>query len=82
MAEGACSTNTALARRCSDVAAQDHPFGFSARPRIREDGSTNMLLWECSVPGKAGTAWEGTDYALTLGAHAVRHAVPGRASAS
>ena len=32
------------------------------------DGSTNLLVWDCKVPGKAGTAWEGADFALTLGA--------------
>jgi hypothetical protein len=39
--------------------AQDHPFGFVARPRSLPDGSTDLLKWECVVPGKKGAAEQG-----------------------
>ena len=76
MAQGASawrSSGLRVATSCASRADgyarnQDHPFGFAARPRVMPDGSTNLLLWDCKVPGKAGTAWEGADFALTLGA--------------
>ena len=68
-ARGARCAAAGVSSACgSRTPRQDHPFGFSARTRILADGSTNILLWDCQVPGKAGTAWEGADYALTLGA--------------
>jgi ubiquitin-conjugating enzyme E2 I len=32
---------------------KDRPYGFMARPVNAEDGSVNLLKWECGVPGKA-----------------------------
>ena len=43
-----------------------HPFGYYARAAKHTDGSTNLLVWKCGVPGKAGTAWEGGTYKVTL----------------
>jgi|TARA_B110000977_G_scaffold191570_1_gene263882 ubiquitin-conjugating enzyme E2 I len=37
---------------------KDHPHGFVARPKPNKDGSVDMLIWECKIPGKAGTLWE------------------------
>ncbi len=37
---------------------RDHPYGFIARPKRMPDGSTNMNVWEASIPGRAGTPWE------------------------
>lgn len=31
---------------------KDHPFGFVARPTKNTDGTLNLMLWECSIPGK------------------------------
>ena len=45
---------------------KDHPFGFVAKPATNEDGSTNLMRWNCLLPGKAGTDWEGGLYPLTL----------------
>ena len=45
---------------------KDHPFGFVAKPATNADGSTNLLRWNCLLPGKAGTDWEGGLYPLTL----------------
>ena len=44
----------------------DHPFGFVARPISNPDGSTNMLKWECEIPGPKGSPWEAGAYALTM----------------
>ena len=45
---------------------KDHPVGFFARPSRNADGSTNMLKWNCGVPGKAGTIWAGGTYKVDL----------------
>lgn len=31
---------------------KDHPHGFYARPQTLGDGSTNLMVWECGIPGK------------------------------
>ncbi|MEW5303544.1 MAG: hypothetical protein WDW36_006225 [Sanguina aurantia] len=41
---------------------KDHPFSFVAKPSDLPDGSSDMMLWKCKVPGKAGTSWEGGLY--------------------
>ncbi len=46
---------------------QDHPHGFVAKPRAAADGSTDLLTWDCLLPGREGTPWEGASYAATLG---------------
>jgi hypothetical protein len=35
------------------------PFGFQAKPTERNDGSVDMMLWNCIIPGKEGTNWDG-----------------------
>ncbi|KAK9793753.1 hypothetical protein WJX73_000315 [Symbiochloris irregularis] len=45
---------------------RDKPFGFVAKPEQRADGSTNMMLWKCLVPGKENTAWQGGSYPVTI----------------
>ncbi|XP_065065752.1 SUMO-conjugating enzyme UBC9-B-like [Rhopilema esculentum] len=45
---------------------KDHPFGFVAKPAKNEDGTLNMMQWECSIPGKKGTPWEGATYKLKI----------------
>lgn len=37
---------------------KDHPLGFYARP-ANIQGNTDLFRWECGVPGKQGTIWEG-----------------------
>merc|ERR1712137_1117469 len=44
---------------------KNKPFGFFARPQKNNDGSINMLVWNCGVPGKADTDWEGGLYPVT-----------------
>ncbi|KAJ9508626.1 hypothetical protein QJQ45_027910, partial [Haematococcus lacustris] len=45
---------------------RDRPFGFAAKPHTRPDGSCNLRLWECAVPGPEGSDWAGGLYPLTL----------------
>ena len=40
--------------------------GFYARPMSNPDGSSNLMKWECGVPGKSGTDWEGGLYKVTM----------------
>ncbi|KAG8189006.1 hypothetical protein JTE90_019016 [Oedothorax gibbosus] len=44
----------------------DHPYGFVARPSKNTDGSLNMMIWECAIPGKKSTPWEGGSYKLRI----------------
>lgn len=45
---------------------KDHPFGFVAKPISNPDGSLDLLKWECAIPGKIGTPWEGGLYRINL----------------
>jgi len=45
---------------------KSHPHGFYARPLKNPDGSTNLFKWECGIPGKKGTPWEGGVYPLIM----------------
>ena len=44
----------------------DHPFGFVARPSKLEDGTLNMLRWECEVPGPKESPWDGGFYKMII----------------
>ncbi|XP_055810968.1 SUMO-conjugating enzyme SCE1-like isoform X2 [Solanum dulcamara] len=44
----------------------DHPHGFVAKPETGPDGSVNLMVWHCSIPGKPGTDWEGGFYPITM----------------
>jgi ubiquitin-conjugating enzyme E2 I len=45
---------------------KDHPFGFIAKPAKNEDGTLNLFQWECAIPGKKDTIWEGGLYKLRM----------------
>uniref|UniRef100_A0A5B7BZR4 Putative SUMO-conjugating enzyme SCE1 n=1 Tax=Davidia involucrata TaxID=16924 RepID=A0A5B7BZR4_DAVIN len=45
---------------------KNHPHGFVAKPETLPDGSVNLMVWQCTIPGKAGTDWDGGYYPLTL----------------
>lgn len=45
---------------------KDHPFGFVAKPWSLPDGATDLLRWDCKIPGKKGTIWENGLYPVTL----------------
>ncbi|EFN62617.1 SUMO-conjugating enzyme UBC9 [Camponotus floridanus] len=58
----------AIARLAEERKAwrKDHPFGFVARPTKNPDGSLNLMSWECAIPGKKSTPWEGGLYKLRM----------------
>ncbi|KAK3911025.1 SUMO-conjugating enzyme [Frankliniella fusca] len=58
----------AIARLAEERKAwrKDHPFGFVARPAKNPDQSLNLMIWECAIPGKKGTPWEGGQYKLRM----------------
>jgi hypothetical protein len=33
---------------------KNHPHGFVARPESGADGALNLMVWQCTLPGKAG----------------------------
>ncbi|KAH3732443.1 ubiquitin-conjugating enzyme [Pelomyxa schiedti] len=45
---------------------KDHPAGFYARPKTNSDGSLDLFFWECGVPGKKKTMWEGATYPVSM----------------
>ncbi|XP_052479828.1 SUMO-conjugating enzyme SCE1 isoform X1 [Gossypium raimondii] len=59
---------------------KNHPHGFVAKPETLPDGTVNLMVWHCTIPGKAGhwwllfnlksdsfvTDWEGGYFPLTL----------------
>jgi|EP00161_Ancyromonas_sigmoides_P013077 ubiquitin-conjugating enzyme E2 I len=45
---------------------KDRPFGFVAKPTPKADGTLDLFRWTCGIPGKAGTAWAGGRFDLTL----------------
>uniref|UniRef100_A0A2K6JUU1 SUMO-conjugating enzyme UBC9 n=1 Tax=Rhinopithecus bieti TaxID=61621 RepID=A0A2K6JUU1_RHIBE len=45
---------------------KDHPFGFVAVPTKNPDGTMNLMNWECAIPGKKGTPWEGGLFKLRM----------------
>eukprot|EP00624_Nannochloropsis_granulata_P007750 evm.model.NODE_9350_length_5859_cov_25.566992.2 len=45
---------------------KDHPHGFVARPTTGADGSMNLMVWDCGIPGKEGTDWDGGVYKVTM----------------
>ncbi|KAF8057931.1 SCE1 [Scenedesmus sp. PABB004] len=45
---------------------KDKPFGFHARPEQNADGSVNLMKWNCFIPGRSGTDWEGGFFPLAM----------------
>ncbi|KAJ3693150.1 hypothetical protein LUZ60_012245 [Juncus effusus] len=45
---------------------KNHPHGFVAKPLTLPDGSVNLMIWHCTIPGKEGTDWEGGNFPLTI----------------
>ncbi|XP_047071188.1 SUMO-conjugating enzyme SCE1-like [Lolium rigidum] len=45
---------------------KNHPHGFVAKPETLPDGTVNLMVWKCVIPGKQGTDWEGGYFPLTL----------------
>ncbi|CAM9660261.1 unnamed protein product [Ectocarpus sp. 8 AP-2014] len=40
--------------------------GFHAKPMLKDDSSTDLLRWECGLPGPADTDWAGGLYTVTM----------------
>ncbi|KAG2493635.1 hypothetical protein HYH03_008152 [Edaphochlamys debaryana] len=45
---------------------KDHPPGFVAKPRTKDDGSVDMFVWDCKFPGQKGTYCEGGLFPCTI----------------
>jgi len=45
---------------------KEHPHAFVAKPRTLADGTQDVLNWDCVVPGKAGTIWEGGRFPVVM----------------
>lgn len=45
---------------------RDHPFGFYAKPHRTPQGALDLKRWECGIPGKAKTMWEGGLFKLDV----------------
>jgi hypothetical protein len=45
---------------------KDHPFGFVAKPAKNSQGGLDLQKWECSIPGKEKTMWEGGLFKLEV----------------
>ncbi len=59
---------------------KNKPYGFVARPTKNnvciflwinffetfQDGTMNLMNWECAIPGKKGTLWEGGLYKIRM----------------
>ncbi|KAL3677737.1 hypothetical protein R1sor_020693 [Riccia sorocarpa] len=45
---------------------KNHPYGFVARPDSGPDGSMNLMVWRCTLPGKPGTDWEHGFFPLAI----------------
>ena len=45
---------------------KDHPFGFFARPAKTANGTMDLKKWECGIPGKDKTLWEGGLFKLDV----------------
>jgi ubiquitin-conjugating enzyme E2 I len=45
---------------------RDHPFGFYAKPQRNAQGVLDLKVWECGVPGKEKTLWEGGLFKLSV----------------
>lgn len=53
--------------RGAHVAAARHPPPAARHlPPALQDGSVNMMKWQCGIPGKEGSPWAGGVYRLTM----------------
>lgn len=53
-------------RLCRKQWRKDHPFGFFAKPQRTPQGVLDLKKWECGVPGKDKTLWEGGLFKLDV----------------
>ncbi|KEP62438.1 UNVERIFIED_CONTAM: ubiquitin-conjugating enzyme subfamily protein [Hammondia hammondi] len=65
------ATSTIARKRLAQERAawrRDHPPGFSAKyaPMADGQGGQDIMKWQCKIPGKKGSIWEGGEYKLTM----------------
>uniref|UniRef100_A0A2P2MPB2 SUMO-conjugating enzyme SCE1-like n=1 Tax=Rhizophora mucronata TaxID=61149 RepID=A0A2P2MPB2_RHIMU len=36
---------------------KNHPHGFVAKPETLPDGTVNLMVWHCTIPGKTGVKY-------------------------
>merc|ERR1712168_1153648 len=41
-------------------------YGFVAKPVKHADGTMNLMNWECAIPGKKNSSWEGGLYKIRM----------------
>lgn len=51
---------------CRKQWRRDHPFGFVAKPQRTPQATLDLKRWECAIPGKKDTLWEGCVLKLEL----------------
>ncbi|VAH50221.1 unnamed protein product [Triticum turgidum subsp. durum] len=66
MASGGIARGRLAEERKSWRKNHPHVRGFVAKPETLPDGSVNLMVWRCIIPGKPGTDWEGGYYPLTM----------------
>ncbi|XP_025419286.1 SUMO-conjugating enzyme UBC9-B-like [Sipha flava] len=44
----------------------NHPYRFMAKPSKNRDGTLNLMIWQCFIPGKKNTPWEGGVFSLRM----------------
>jgi ubiquitin-conjugating enzyme E2 I len=46
---------------------KDHPHGFVAKPDVdKKTGEANLMKWQCTIPGKQNTSWEGGEFPVSM----------------
>ncbi|CAI2382446.1 unnamed protein product [Moneuplotes crassus] len=46
---------------------KEHPHGFIAKPcKDPKTGSSDLYEWDCLIPGKKGSDWEGGNFRLII----------------
>lgn len=62
------STSIALQRLAEErkTFRKARPFGFSAKPVTKPDGSVDLTVWKCIIPGKEKTLCEGAKFPCTI----------------
>jgi len=66
LATFAILANPTCSRMSSKQWRKDHPFGFFARPKRTEQGVLDIKVWDCGIPGKDKTIWEGGLFKLQI----------------
>jgi ubiquitin-protein ligase len=62
-----CAANSETALTASRKQwRRDHPFGFFAKPMRGSNGMMDLKKWDCGVPGKEKTLWEGGLFKLEV----------------